>query len=270
MSDGILAHVVVIAAYAVAAWLCWRQLHQGAPAAATRVAQLLIPLALAGHAVLLARSIFTPAGPNLGFGNTLSLVAWLATMIAWISMLVRPQSALLAMLLPATVVCTAVPLLIPAAHPLGPANRPFAALHIAIALTAYALFVVAVLQAIVLLWLERRLHHGAVGELPRGMPPLLTLERFVFQLTTGAFVMLTLTVATGALFSEMLFDRAFRFNHKTVFSILAWIVFAALLFGRLRYGWRGRKALYWLLAGSVLLLLAYFGSKFVLEVLLGR
>ncbi len=270
MSDGILAHVVVTAAYAVAAWLSWRLLHPGSPPAVARIAQVLTPLALAGHAALLVQSILSPAGPNLGFGNTLSLVAWLATLIAWLSTLARPQSALLAMLLPATVVCVTVPLLVPASHPLGVANRPFAALHIAIALTAYALFVVAVLQAIVLLWLERRLHHGALGDLPQGMPPLLTLERFVFQLTTGAFVMLTLTVATGALFSEMLFDRAFRFNHKTVFSILAWIVFAALLFGRYRYGWRGRKALYWLLAGSVLLLLAYFGSKFVLEVLLGR
>ena len=72
------------------------------------------------------------------------------------------------------------------------------------------------------------------------------------------------------LFTETLFGQPLRFNHKTVFSILAWLVFAALLLGRARYGWRGRVALRWLLAGSVLLLLAYLGTKFVLEVLLGR
>jgi ABC-type uncharacterized transport system permease subunit len=174
------------------------------------------------------------------------------------------------MLLPAAAVCASVPIAIPSPHTLDAVNRPLATLHVAVALIGYAMFVVAVLQSVLLLWLEKRLHHGSLGALPAGVPPLLTLERLVFQLLRGAFAMLTLTVITGAFFSEALFDRAFRFNHKTVFSILAWGVFAGLLFGRWRHGWRGRTALGWLLAGSVLLLLAYFGSKFVLEVLLGR
>jgi ABC-type uncharacterized transport system permease subunit len=272
MTGGILAHAVVVAAYAAAGWLSWRALRPSAagPAEGLRAERLLVPVALTAHAALLAHTILTPGGPDLGFGNALALVAWLSTLIAWIMTLLRPQPGLLAMLLPASAVAAAIPLLMHVSHEIGAAEQPVGALHVAIALVAYAMFVVAVLQAIVLLWLERRLHTGALGSLPTGVPPLLTLERFVFQLTTGAFLMLTLTLASGMLFTETLFGQPLRFNHKTVFSILAWLVFAALLLGRARYGWRGRVALRWLLAGSVLLLLAYLGTKFVLEVLLGR
>jgi ABC-type uncharacterized transport system permease subunit len=83
-------------------------------------------------------------------------------------------------------------------------------------------------------------------------------------------VLLTLTLVSGALFSEQLFGKPLQFTHKIVFSVLGWLVFGALVFGRHRYGWRGRSALRWVLAGTGLLFLAYVGSKFVLEVLLGR
>jgi ABC-type uncharacterized transport system permease subunit len=82
--------------------------------------------------------------------------------------------------------------------------------------------------------------------------------------------LLTLTLASGVLFSESLFGKALTFNHKTVFAFLSWIIFAYLLAGRHLRGWRGRKALRWTLAGFVALLLAYVGSRFVLEVILGR
>ena len=102
------------------------------------------------------------------------------------------------------------------------------------------------------------------------LPPLLTLERLLFRLIGAAFVFLTLTLVTGIAFSETLFGRALRFDHKTVFAVLSWVTFGALLAGRLLYGWRGRTALRWTLTGFVLLVLAYVGSRFVLEVILGR
>ena len=79
---------------------------------------------------------------------------------------------------------------------------------------------------------------------------------------------LTLTIASGVLFSEELFGRPARFSHKTVFGVLSWLIFGALLGGRMIYGWRGRTAVRWTLAGFLTLVLAYIGSKFVLEVLL--
>jgi ABC-type uncharacterized transport system permease subunit len=92
----------------------------------------------------------------------------------------------------------------------------------------------------------------------------------LFRLITIAFVLLTLTLASGIAFSETLFGKALDFNHKTLFSIISWLIFAALLVGRHAWGWRGRKALRWTMAGFVALLFAYVGSRFVLEVVLGR
>jgi ABC-type uncharacterized transport system permease subunit len=103
-----------------------------------------------------------------------------------------------------------------------------------------------------------------------GTPPLLTLEAVLFRTIGAGFVLLTLVVSSGIFFSEMLFGQPLQFNHKVVFGILSWLVFGGLLLGRHFRGWRGRTALYWTLTGFVLLLFAYVGSQFVLEVLLGR
>ena len=109
--------------------------------------------------------------------------------------------------------------------------------------------------------------------LPRclqGLPPLLSMEKLLFRIIASGFVLLTLTLGSGILFSEALFGKPMSFTHKTVFGILSWIIFAALLAGRAHYGWRGRVAMRWTLAGFLSLVLAYIGSKFVLEVLLQR
>ena len=107
---------------------------------------------------------------------------------------------------------------------------------------------------------------------PQAGLPLLTLERLTFRFAGAGFVLLSATLAAGLLFGETFYGagRAWRWDHKTVFSVLAWFVFAALLLGRARFGWRGRKAVRVLYAGSLLLLLAYVGSRFVLEVVLGK
>jgi ABC-type uncharacterized transport system permease subunit len=102
------------------------------------------------------------------------------------------------------------------------------------------------------------------------MPALLSLETLVFRLTGAAFAVLTLTFVMGIAYSESFFGRAMRFDHKTVFVILSWLTFGLLLCGRWLYGWRGKTALKWTLTGFVMLMLAYPGSRFVLEVLLGR
>ena len=102
------------------------------------------------------------------------------------------------------------------------------------------------------------------------MPPLLTLEKLLFRIIGAGFILLSLTIFSGIVFSEELFGKAAQFNHKTIFGFLSWLIFAALLAGRKRYGWRGRTAVRWTLMGFSTLVLAYIGSKFVLEVLLHR
>jgi len=141
--------------------------------------------------------------------------------------------------------------------------------HLVLAMLAYSLFTIALLHALLMAVVERRLHRKE-GAVLGALPPLLTLERLLFRLIGAAFLLLTVTLATGFAFSESLFGRAMRFDHKTVFGVLSWLTFGLLLAGRQLYGWRGRTALRWTLSGFVLLFLAYIGSRFVLEVLLGR
>jgi len=193
-----------------------------------------------------------------------------------------------AILVPLALAALAVPL--PALFP-GRASGAYAAslefkLHLVLGMLAYSLFTIAILHALLMALVERHLHQarsvrGAGGALiadgaamlagPLGaLPPLLTQERLLFRLITAAFVLLTCTLATGLAFSETLFGRPLRFDHKTLFAVLSWVTFASLLAGRHFYGWRGRTALRWTLSGFVLLLLAYVGSRFALEVVLGR
>jgi ABC-type uncharacterized transport system permease subunit len=142
--------------------------------------------------------------------------------------------------------------------------------HLLLSFCAFSLLTIASLQALMMAALERRLHGGALPPYLQSLPPLLSLEQLLFRIIGAGFLLLTLTLASGMLFSEEIFDRPLQFTHKVVFGILAWIIFAALLAGRQIYGWRGRIALRWTLAGFMVLVLAYIGSKFVLEVLLQR
>lgn len=139
-------------------------------------------------------------------------------------------------------------------------------LHWVMGLASYGLFGAALLHATFLRLAERRLRHRAgPAAMPLGGIPLLRLESLTLRFVLAGFVMLTLTLVAGALFAQ-----PWRWDHKTVLSVMAWGVFAVLLAGRHWLGWRGRTAIGWLYAGSALLLLAYVGSRFVLEVLLHR
>ena len=262
----ILLHVLVAAIYAATAWLRW-------PRAATRaprgVAPALLALALILHAIAISRAIIGPGGLDLSFVNALSLVAGLAVLAAWLTGVLRTLPGVAAVVLPVAAVCALLPPLAASPHRVAFAGDPWAAVHIGIALVAYALFVVVALQALVVTGLEKRLHRG-LPDTPRGTPPLLTLERYMFRLLTVGFVLLTATLASGMLFSEEIFGKAVPLNHKNVFSVAGWLAFAILLVGRWRRGWRGRTALKWILGGTLLLVLGYLGSKFVREVVLGR
>jgi ABC-type uncharacterized transport system permease subunit len=263
----ILLHVLVAALYAAAAWLC-RPRGDGAAQGAWRAPA--IALALCVHAVVIGRAIVTPEGLDLSFVHSLSLVAGLAVLVAWVSGALRILPGVAIMILPVAALCAALPALARTPHRFPYGDAPYAAAHISIALVAYALFVVAALQAVVLTGIEKGLHRAAPAAAAQDTPPLLTLERYLFRLIGIGFVLLTITLVSGVLFSEQLFGRPLALTHKNVFSVAGWLVYAALLFGRWRYGWRGRTALKWILGGTLLLVLGYLGSKFVLEVLLHR
>jgi ABC-type uncharacterized transport system permease subunit len=263
----ILLHVLAALCYAAAAWICWPR--ASTDVAAVRRAGLLVPVALALHAAATGVSLVTPEGIDLSLPHALSLVAALTVLVAWSSGLIRALPAIGAVVLPVAAVAVLLPALSSNPHRFAYTSEPWATVHIAVALLAYAFFIVAAALALALTGLERRLHRG-LAEANAAPPPLLTLEGWLFRLIQSGFVLLTLTLASGAFYSEELFGQPFKFNHKFVFSVAAWLAFGALLVGRWRYGWRGRRALRWILGGTALLLLGYLGSKFVLEVLLHR
>ena len=265
----ILLHVLVAAVYAAAAWVRWPQ-GDAAPLSPKNSGQVLLVIALALHAVAIWAAIVLPDGLDLSFVNALSLVAGLAVLAAWLTGLLRTLPGVAAVVLPVAAVCALLPPIAASPYRVPFAGEPWAAAHIGIALVAYALFVVVALQALVMTGLEKRLHRGLNDAAVRSTPPLLTLERYMFRLLGVGFALLTLTLASGMLFSEELFGKPVTLTHKNVFSVAGWLAFATLLYGRWRYGWRGRTALKWILGGTLLLVLGYLGSKFVREVILGR
>ena len=141
-------------------------------------------------------------------------------------------------------------------------------LHAWLALLAYATLAIAALLAVMLWAQERALRRREFHAWLRVLPPLTELEDLLFRTIGVGFLLLTATLLTGVLFVENLFAQ--HLVHKTVLSVLSWLAFGALLLGRWRYGWRGGKAVRWTLVAMALLLLAFFGSKFVMELVLQR
>jgi ABC-type uncharacterized transport system permease subunit len=258
--------------YVGLAWHFWntrwraRQSHKGLHG--WERAAILAPLAL--HGWLLYQGIFSRE-LRFGFAQALSVMMFLGVALYWIESLFYDLEGMQPLVLPLAAATVPLPALFPGLASSG-AHAGAAAfkLHLALAMIAYGLFVIALLHATLMAVLERRLHHKAGGGLFASLPPLLTLEQLLFRVIAAAFVFLTLTLITGVAFSETLFGRAMRADHKTVFALLSWIIFGLLLAGRALYGWRGRTALRWTLSGFVMLLLAYVGSRFVVEVLLHR
>ncbi len=240
-------------------------------------AALIIPLVL--HAWLLQLDLVAPDQPRFGFGQALSVMLWLAVVIYWVENLFHNLDGMQPLVLPLAALAVPLPALFPGMAITHSASIQFK-LHLILGMAAYSVFTIAMLHALLMALAERSLHK--VRSLPAGqgagplegplagLPPLLTLERLLFRLIGLAFGLLTLTLATGVVFSESLFGRALRFDHKTLFALLSWLAFAILLIGRYAYGWRGRTALRFTLLGFVMLLFAYVGSRFVLEVVLGR
>lgn len=266
----------------VAAWLvlsgrAWRASRLAAAAEAPVGARdvnlegFLFPVALVLHAMLLYRRVVTADGLDLGVGNAISLLVWLTVLIYWVAGLVYTGlSAILGMMAPVAMAAVLLQAALPAGHVISYAGTPVFTLHFGIAMLAYSLFIVATVHALVMLAEEKWLHRGVLPPFLKTLPPLLEMEALLFRMLLAAFVLLTLTLVSGVLFSEQLFGRPFKANHKTIFAFISWGIFASLLAGHYFRGWRGRKAVYWTLAGFTALLLAYVGSKVVLELILQR
>ncbi|MDD5248807.1 MAG: cytochrome c biogenesis protein CcsA [Rhodocyclaceae bacterium] len=271
----ILLHLAAAALYAGLAAVFWRTRWRGP--LLDRPQRGMVPweralllVAVSLHGITLGGEIFPDEQMRFGFSLALSLIMWLAIVLYWIESFYARMDGLQMLGLPLAAVCVMLPPLFPGEPLMANADSAMFRAHFLMAMLAYSLFTLAAMHAILMAIAESNLHRGRLTPVLSGLPPLLTMEALLFRMIHIGFALLTLTLGSGILFSETLFGKPLSFTHKTVFAILSWVIFAHLLAGRHFFGWRGRKALRWTLAGFGALLLAYVGSRFVLEVILGR
>lgn len=217
------------------------------------------------HLVVLVLDIggLGAGGTRLGFAPVLSATVWLVIAVHSVESRLLPLPPVRVGLAISGLLAVILAVVFPGevrrfATTLGP-------LHFVLGVGSYGLFGAAVLHALLLDSAERRLKSRSPAPAATLGMPLLQLERLTFRFVEAGFGMLSATLLLGALA-----PAHWRWDHKTVFSLLAWGLFAALIVGRRTRGWRGRRATRWLYAGALLLLLAYIGSRFVFEVLLSR
>lgn len=270
-------HFTTAVLYSLAALVAWLPVQPAAnmnagalPSSRLAMMRAALLIGLLCHGAALGYALFGGEGLNIGFSHAVSLIIWLVilayTLIGFDNQLLKIVALYLA---PVAALAAVLPMLLPAHRIVNYAGFAFK-LHFVVAILAYALYTVATLHALLMLWLEKYLHEGNLPPLLQGLPPLLRLERLLFQLLSVAFLLLTATLVTGVFFSENLFGKAFQVNYKTVFAAFSWVIFGGLLFGHWKFGWRGKLAVRWTLIGFVLLLLSYVGSKFVIEIILQR
>lgn len=258
---GMLLSVATALAYAACAGL--RKV--GGPAL-----RLLLLAAWLLHGATILWALFAGT-PRFGFAPALSVTAWLVLAVYAIERRFFPTLQGRWALAGLGGFAVLLALLFPGA-PLHVSASPWLSLHLVLGVASYGLFAAAVVHAGLMTRAEKQMRRAT--DSTAGLP-LLTLERLTFRFVGAGFVLLSATLVAGLVFGEHLYGpvgaaHAWKWNHKTVFSLLAWLTFAGLLLGRSRYGWRGPVAVRVLYLGAGLLLLAYVGSRFVLEVILGR
>lgn len=256
--------VIAIAIYAA----CWLMLFG---AFKKRQAQpyfkLVLPLAIAAHMWSASDLMFTESGVQLGFFQVASVFFAAMNIIVMLSALRKPTENLFLILLPFTCLALALSAMVFTRSPVvSDLSYPMVA-HILLSIVAYSLLTLATLQALLLNYQNSRLKSHHVKSVIGVFPPLQTMESLLFDLVWAGFILLTMSIGTGVIFIEDLFAQ--QLSHKTVFSLFSWLLYAVLLAGRHALGWRGKIATRWVIAGFVMLMLAYFGSKFVIEIVMG-
>lgn len=223
--------------------------------------------ALTAHAVALYGQLGLAEGLTLGLLEVASLLTWLMCAFILFASLRQPTLNLAAALFPLAVIFILAGQFAEGAARM-PRGKDGLLFHILASLSAYSLFALASVQSILLALQNRQLKHHHLRGLIAILPPLQTMERLLFDLLLAGQILLTLGIASGFIFLDNLFSGGSA--HKTFFSIAAWFTFGTLLIGHWRFGWRGITAVRWTLGGSLLLVLAYFGSRLVMQFLSGR
>ncbi len=235
-------------------------------------AALLLVIGLHGAALL--PNWFAREGLQFGFATSISWTLWLAVLLLWIESWFQRLPSVTQGIFVLAAIAAILPILLPGRVLSNQPDAVFRA-HMLLAMLAYSTFTLAAASALVMIALERSLHSTKKMAMNasgwwQGLPSLLGLDQMLMRVVLVGFVLVTLTLATGMAVGLELGYGLLRFDHKTVFTIAAWLLSLILLLGRRWFGWRGKVAASWTLAGFVALLMAYIGSRFVLEVVLHR
>lgn len=230
--------------------------------------EALLGLSIIVHIFSLSYNVFPNQTLHLGFFRVSSLIFCVISIIAFISILRKlPIENLLVILFPLTILGIGVGQWVA-----NPADKIIEdsglIVHIILSILAYSIITIASLQALALAAQEDLFKRHAFKGLFEYLPPLQTMEKLLFEMVWLGFILLTISIISGFVFLDNMFAQ--HLAHKTLFSILAWVIFAILLYGRHARGWRGKAAASWTIFGFSLLMLGYFGSKFVLEIILQR
>jgi ABC-type uncharacterized transport system permease subunit len=259
--------ILAIALYALYTASAWVMLRSASNPRLNWIAWALVLTTIFGHTDAIVRMMRIDGPVSIGLLEALSLLAWTLAVLACLICIEKQNRVLGAILLAIAAfgaACTG------SGHTYAEEHVPGWALtaHILLSMGAAALLFAAAVTAGLLVFLDRRLRTRRIADLPSVLPPLDALEKVMFRLIGAGFALLTVALLTGFLFVTNLFAQ--HLVHKTVLSVIAWVLFGILLIGRIRKGWRGRSAVRWTLSGFGFLAVAYFGAKFVLETLLGR
>lgn len=228
----------------------------------------LVAAGLVCHAVSVFLSIHTEDGYVFSFFKMPSLFFVVINLVVLLSSLRKPLHNLFIFLLPLSVAAIVLDLLLSEAQSSAERYSSGVITHIIFSILAYSLLTIASLQAVFLAYQNHQLKHKHLRGVMGILPPLQTMEALLFELVWAGQILLTASLVTGAVYMESFFGQ--HLAHKTTFSIISWLIYAVLLWGRHTLGWRGASAIRWTLGGFAALMLAYFGSKLVLEVILHR
>lgn len=223
-------------------------------------------ISLVIHGYLLHTLLFKPEQMDFSLFTVFSVITWVITAMLLTFSWREPVENLLIGVLPFAIIAVFMRLISKQHYVLGEHLSSGLELHILVSIIAYSLLSIAALQAILLYIQDAFLHNKHPAGFVRALPPLETMDRLLFRMIGTGFIVLSFSVVSGFIYLHDVFAQ--HLAHKVVLSVSAWIMYAILLWGRWQFGWRGRVAIRWTLTGFVLLLLAYFGSKFVLEVIL--
>ncbi len=270
LTDHYLPGFATAALYALSALLLYRHVSSTVPtdlnqeSSHGKTVWVIALVAAALHGWMLIHSTFKSSGINLAFFNSLSVTAWFTVMITLLLNFTRPVINLGLIQFPLASLILVLSIIFTSSN--NTTVQPETQWHVLISVIAYALLTIAAAQALLVSLQDKRLRHHRPGGFLQALPPLAVMETVLLQLLLVTFIMLTLALATGFIFMDDLFGQ--RLVHKTTLSSIAWLLLAVLLIGQWRWGWRGQKTAAMTMGAFVSLLLGYFGSKFVIELVL--